>query len=211
MFLTLDGGDGCGKSTQLKRLGDWLTSQGRRVVLCRDPGSTGLGDAVRKILLHGRELNILDRTEMFLFMAARAQLVEEIIRPALAEGADVLSDRFLLSNIVYQSYAGGVPLRDLETVGEIAVGGLQPDLSIILDVPDEIARQRLGQRAAPDRMERKGEEYHQRVRQGFLTHATTDPRRYVIVDASGSPDEVEHKIRSHLAGTPGLLPPFGES
>ena len=196
MFLTFDGGDGCGKSTQLQRLGDRLTALGRRVVLCRDPGSTDLGNAVREILLHGRKLNILDRTEMLLFMAARAQMVEEVIRPALADGADVLSDRFLLSNIVYQSYAGGVPLHELETVGEIAVGGLRPDLSIVLDVPYEIAVQRIGRRAAADRMELKGEEYHKRVRQGFLTHAATDPNRYVVVDASGTPDEVENAVRT---------------
>ena len=194
MFLAFDGGDGCGKSTQLKRLGDRLAALGRRVVLCRDPGSTKLGDAVREILLHGRELSILDRTEMLLFMAARAQMVEEVIRPALADGADVLSDQFLLSNIVYQSYAGGVPLYELETVGQIAVGGLRPDLSIVLDVPYEIAVQRIGRRAAPDRMELKGEEYHQRVRQGFLTHAATDPSRYVVVDASGTPEEVEKAV-----------------
>ena len=194
MFLTLDGSDGCGKSTQLKRLGDRLTSQGRRVVLCRDPGSTGLGNAVREILLHGRELNIADRTEMLLFMAARAQMVEEVIRPALAEGADVLSDRFLLSNIVYQSYAGGVPLHELETVGNIAIGGLRPDISIVLDVPYEAAVQRIGQRAVADRMELKGEEYHQRVRRGFLAHAATDPSRYAVVDAVGSPEEVEKAI-----------------
>ncbi len=196
MFLTIDGGDGCGKSTQQQRLGDWLTSLGRRVVLCRDPGSTDLGDAVRNILLHGRELKIFDRTEMLLFMAARAQMVEEVIRPALANGCDVISDRFLLSNIVYQSYAGNVPLHELETVGAIAVGGLRPDLSIILDVPCEIGRQRIGRRAAPDRMELKGEAYHQRVRQGFLDHAATDPQRYVVVDASGTPDEIETVIRS---------------
>ena len=194
MFLTLDGGDGCGKSTQLQRLGNRLTALGRRVVLCRDPGSTDLGNAVRGILLHGRKLNILDRTEMLLFMAARAQMVEEVIRPALADGADVLSDRFLLSNIVYQSYAGGVPLHELETVGEIAVGGLRPDLSIVLDVPYEVAVRRVGQRAVADRMELKGEEYHKRVRQGFLAHAAVDPSRYVVVDASGTPDEVENAI-----------------
>ena len=201
MFLTLDGGDGCGKSTQWKRLGDRLTALGRRVVLCRDPGSTELGNAIREILLHGRKLNILDRTEMLLFMAARTQMVEEVIRPALADDADVLSDRFLLSNIVYQSYAGGVPLHELETVGEIAVGGVRPDLSIVLDVSYEVAVQRVGQRAAPDRMELKGEEYHQRVRQGFLTHAATDPSRYAIVDATGTPDEVEAAILAVLDRT----------
>ncbi|GHT16893.1 hypothetical protein FACS1894189_1740 [Planctomycetales bacterium] len=202
MFLTLDGGDGCGKSTQIQLLGDWLKSLGRSLVLCRDPGSTPLGNAVRNILLQSKTyesetlpLKIADVTEMLLFMAARAQLVEEVIRPALEAGLDAVSDRFLLSNIVYQGYAGGVPLASLEAVGQIATGGLLPDLGIVLDIPYETAVKRIGNRAAPDRMEQKGEEYHRRVRDGFLQHAATDPDRYVIVDAATSPDVVAASIR----------------
>ncbi len=196
MFLTIDGGDGCGKSTQLQRLADWLQAQGERVVLCRDPGSTSLGDAVRNILLHRQELNIADRTEMFLFMAARSQMVEELIRPALADGQVVLSDRFLLSSFVYQGYAGGVPLRELEIVGNIAVNGVFPDLGIVLDSPYEVAVQRIGRRTGFDRMESKGEAYHQRVRQGFLEHAATDPDRYVVVDSTQPLDDVAKMVRT---------------
>jgi dTMP kinase len=195
MFITLEGGEGCGKSTQQKRLGDWFQSQGREVVLCRDPGSTQLGDEIRNILLHGNELNISTRTEMLLFMAARAQLVEEVIRPALDAGNVVLSDRFLLSNYVYQGYAGGIPLTVLETVGHIAVAEIIPDLVLILDIPYETSVTRIGHRAKLDRMEQKGEEYHRRVRNGFLQHARTNPNHTVVIDATPSPEEVEKSIR----------------
>jgi dTMP kinase len=198
MFITLDGGDGCGKSTQIQLLGDWLKSQGHDVILCRDPGSTPLGNAVRNILLHERGA-ISSTAEMLLFMAARSQLVEEIIRPVLKAGKDVVSDRFLLSNIVYQGYAGGVPLTSLEAVGQIATGGLLPDLGLVLDIPYETAIKRVGNRSVLDRMEQKGEEYHRRVRDGFLQHvlqyAATDPNRYVVVDADLPPDAVSAVIR----------------
>ncbi|MDR2116375.1 MAG: dTMP kinase, partial [Planctomycetaceae bacterium] len=160
MFITLDGGDGCGKSTQQKRLGHCFQSQGYEVVLCQDPGSTTLGNEIRHILLHGHELRIDNKTEMFLFMAARAQMVEEIIRPALKAKKVVISDRFLLSNYVYQGYAGGISLNTLETVGQIAVEEITPDLTIILDIPYEKAVQRIENRNVLDRMEQKGEQYH---------------------------------------------------
>ena len=197
MFITFEGGDGCGKSTQQKRLGDWFRSQGREVVLCRDPGSTPLGDAVRDILLHGKELHIVDRTEMFLFMAARCQMVEELIRPALESGKVVLSDRFLLSSFVYQGYAGGVSMDELTVTGRIATAGVMPDLSIVLDLPYEIGLERMGRRAAPDRMEEKGEIYHRRVRDGFLKLAENDSR-CVVVDADASIDEVEEEIHKTI-------------
>ncbi len=187
MFITFEGGDGCGKSTQQKLLGDWFRSRGREVVLCRDPGSTALGDAVRAILLHGQDLHITDRTEMFLFMAARCQMVEEIIRPALDAGKVVLSDRFLLSSLVYQGCAGGVPMSELETVGKIATAGpagnIVPDLSVILDISYEAGLERVKNRAIADRMESKGEAYHRRVRDGFLRLAEGDSR-CVVIDAT---------------------------
>ncbi len=200
MFISFEGGDGCGKSTQQRRLAAWLESRGREVVLCRDPGSTSLGDAVRNILLHGTELKIADRTEMFLFMAARCQMVEELIRPALVAGKVVLSDRFLMSSFVYQGFAGGVPLESLESTGRIAVDGIMPDLSVVLDLPYEVAVRRIGGRAEPDRMERKGEEYHRRVRDGFLHFARIDPRRCEVVDATKTPGEVEQAIRDKISG-----------
>lgn len=199
MFLSFEGGDGCGKSTQQKRIAAWLESRGREAVLCRDPGSTSLGDAVRSLLLHGTELKITDRTEMFLFMAARCQMVEELIRPALEAGKIVLSDRFLMSSYVYQGYAGGVPMDELETAGRIAVDGIMPDLTVVLDLPYEVALRRIGRRAEPDRMERKGEEYHRRVREGFLHFAETTPDHCVVVDAAQDPDEVERAIRERIS------------
>ena len=190
MFITLDGGDGCGKSTQIHCLAEKLQSLGHQVVCCRDPGSTPLGDAVRNILLHRQELHIADMTEVFLFMAARSQLVREVIRPALETGKIVLADRFLISTFVYQCYAGGVPTDVLEAISAAAVGETVPDLGIVLDIPYEVAVQRIGHRSAPDRMERKGEVYHRLVREGFLKYAADEPNRYVVIDATPPPDEV---------------------
>ncbi len=215
MFITFEGGDGCGKSTQQKLLGDWFRSQGREVVLCRDPGSTPLGDAVRHILLHGKELHIADRTEMFLFMAARCQMVEEIIRPALDAGKVVLSDRFLLSSFVYQGIAGGVPMTELETVGKIATAGIMPDMSIILDIPYEAGLERrrsrsISTQAEQDRMESKDEAYHRRVREGFLRLAEGDSSK-VVLDATLPVEVIAQMVQEHI--TSGLsfvpCPPLG--
>lgn len=197
-FISFEGGDGCGKSTQQQRLARRLESQGHEVVLCRDPGSTPLGDEIRRILLHGNDLHITDRTEMFLFMAARAQLVDEVIRPALESGKIVLSDRFLLSSFVYQGYSGGVPVADLENVGRIAVDGILPKLIFVLDIPYETALERIGRRAVPDRMEAKGEEYHRRVRAGFLELARADPDHCVVLDGTLPAEALEAEIMKNV-------------
>jgi len=194
MFITLDGGDGCGKSTQIRLLAERLQAQGKTVVCCRDPGSTPLGDAVRNILLNRQELPIADITELLLFSAARSQLVRDIIRPALETSTIVLSDRFVISTFVYQCYAGGVPVEVLKSICTAAVGNTLPDLGIVLDIPYEIAVQRIGHRAVPDRMECKGEEYHRRVREGFLHYAAAEPERYVLIDAAPPPGDVAEAI-----------------
>ena len=200
MFITLDGGDGCGKTTQIRLLTEKLESQGHEVVCCRDPGSTPLGDAVRSILLNRQELCIADITEVLLFTAARSQLVREVIRPALATGKIVLSDRFLISTFVYQCYAGAVPTAALEAISAESVGTTLPDIGIVLDVPYEIAAQRVGSRATPDRMERKGEEYHRRVREGFLKYAA-ESEQYVVIDATPPPDEVADAVWQIVSST----------
>jgi dTMP kinase len=133
-------------------------------------------------------------TEVFLFMAARSQLVHEVIRPALQTGKIVLSDRFFLSTLVYQCYAGGVPTDTLNSICTAAVGETVPDLGLVLDIPYEIALQRIGNRSVPDRMEQKGEEYHRRVREGFLHYAAAEPNRYIVIDAAPSPEDVANKI-----------------
>jgi len=193
MFFSLDGIDGCGKSTQVERLADRLRQAGHDVYTCRDPGGTGLGEAVRGILLNRHDLDICRMSEMLLFMAARAQMVQELILPALNSGKIVVTDRFLLSTIVYQGYAGKIAVDVIEQVGAVATSGDLPDLNFILDLPLEIARKRMSHREA-DRMERMESDYHEQVRQGFLIHAKTDPQRFVVIDASLPMDAVTDQI-----------------
>lgn len=197
MFLSIDGGDGTGKSTQVRLLCDWLQSQGCEVVACRDPGSTRLGEAVRELLLHSHEVRIDRTSEMLLYMAARAQLTEEVIRPALAAGKTVVCDRYLLANVVYQGYGGGLDVPSLWQVGLVATGGLLPDLTVVLDLPANKAAQRL-QRGL-DRMEQQGEAFHDRVRQGFLEEAARRPDRIVVVDAGQPIHRVQEQLRQIAA------------
>ena len=175
MFLSFDGVDGVGKSTQLDLCCQWLAHQGWDVVTCRDPGSTELGEAVRQIVLQSVTTPIHRTSEMLLYMAARAQLVEEVIRPALAEGRFVVCDRFLLANVVYQGYAGGLDVERLWRVGEVATGGLHPDLTIVLDMNVLDARQRMQRERALDRMESQGTEFLQRAATRIPDRITTRP------------------------------------
>lgn len=193
MFLSIDGGDGAGKSTQAELLAQWLREQGHDVVTCRDPGSTPLGEAVRGILLDRHDLHIHRRSEMLLYMAARTQLVEEVIRPALEQGKTVLCDRYLLANVVYQGHGGGLDVATLWEVGRIATDGLTPDLTIVLDTSADVAAARMVRPL--DRMEKQGAAFHARVREGFLIEAAKTPERIVVVSAAGSIDEVQAEIR----------------
>jgi len=169
LFISIDGVDGCGKSTQVARLAEWLQERGCRVATCRDPGATPLGEAVRGLLLDRHDLQIDLRGEMLLYMAARAQLVQQVIVPALRTGMIVVCDRYLLANVVYQGHAGGLGAQTVWRVGRVATGGLMPDLTVVLDLPVERAAERLG--ADLDRMERRGAEFQKRVREGFLQEA----------------------------------------
>jgi dTMP kinase len=193
MFFSLDGVDGSGKSTQARLFCDWLAGGGHEVVVCRDPGSTRLGEEIRKLLLDRDDLHLSRRTEMLLYMAARAQLVEEMIRPALAAGKTVVSDRFLLANVVYQGYAGGLDVPSLWEVGRVATDGVEPDLTFVLDVDDGTALRRLNRPL--DRMERQGDRFRAALRAGYLAEAARRPDRIVVIDASGEIDEVQAKIR----------------
>jgi len=194
MFFSIDGGDGTGKSTQIDLFCRWLEGAGHKVVRCRDPGSTPLGEAVRELLLNRHDLCIDRRSEMFLYMAARAQLAEEVIRPALTEGMTVVSDRYLLANVVYQGHAGGLDVESLWEVGRLATGGLLPDLTIVLDMPADAATRRLG--GTLDRMEQQGGEFHAKVRQGFLDEAARRPDAIAVVDAGRSIDQVQADVRA---------------
>ena len=194
MFFSFDGIDGVGKSTQTALFADWLRRQGREVVECRDPGSTPLGEKVRGILLDTKS-SISVCAEMLLYMAARSQLVEAVVQPALAAGKVVISDRFLLSNVVYQGHAGGLDVETLRQVGQIATAGVLPDLTFLLDMPPEAASQRLNREL--DRMELKGGAFRKRLRDGFLKEAARPNCRIVVVSADQAIEEVQREIREN--------------
>jgi len=193
-FIVLEGIDGAGKSSQIDPLTRWLRSRGRNVRTCRDPGATAAGDAIRAILLDRHEIQLAPTSEMLLYQAARAQLVHEVIGPALARGEWVVSDRYLLANIVYQGHAGGLDPDLIRRVGDVATGGLAPDLVLLLDVDLGTAARRL---ARPlDRLESRGDEYRGRLRDGYLAEAARDPARITVVDATAGPDAVAERVRT---------------
>jgi dTMP kinase len=196
LFIAIDGLDGTGKSTQCRLTAEWLRSMGRTVVECIDPGGTALGDRVRELLLFGREVRMSVRTEVLLFMASRVELVEQIIRPALDRGDDVITDRYVLASIIYQGHAGGLDGELIHQFGEFATNSTWPDLNIVLDLPVEMAMKRRGRDA--DRMESKGLEFAERVRAGFRLEAAYFPDHNVLIDASGDPETIQASIRTLL-------------
>ena len=203
-FLVLEGPDGGGKTTQAARLAAWLGSAGREVVACREPGGTALGEHLRTLLKERSDLGISMTAEMLLFMASRAQLIAEVVRPALDRGAIVVGDRYLLSNVVYQGLAGGIDVEDLWRVGRAATGGLMPDLTVVVDVPVEVALARVG--PGRDRIEDRGVAYRRRVRTGFLDAVASYPTPIVVVDGSLGADEVSRIIRDEVTHALALAP-----
>jgi dTMP kinase len=193
LFLSLDGLDGTGKSTQFRRLADALRARGVPVTEAIDPGGTELGAELRKLLLFGRELSMCVRAEALLFMASRAELVDRVIRPALDRGEVVLSDRFLLANVVSQGHAGGLDPAALWQVGAFGTGGLRPDVTILLDMPVPLAR--LRRQVLRDRIENRPETYHDAVRAGFLAEAAADPARIRVIDATPDVESVAAAVR----------------
>jgi len=197
LFFTFDGIDGTGKSTQSQLFCGWLRELGYAVVTCRDPGTTDLGERLREIVLRGEQLNIGARCETLIYMAARAQLVDELIRPALEAGQVVVSDRFLLANVVYQAYGLGLEPDDVWRLGEFATGGIQPAQTFLLDLDVTVAADRL--RATRDRMEKRGADYFTRVRSGFLAEARRFPDDISVIDASPPEAEVQARVRAVAA------------
>ena len=188
-FVVFDGPDGSGKSTQFKR----FAARGRgdgglQVCEVREPGGTAIGEQIRRILLDPVNEDMSLRCEMMLYMASRAQLIEQIIRPALARRDLVLADRFISSTLAYQGTAGGMSREEILAVGNVAVGSIWPDLTVVFDVDERTAAKRLN--PLLDRMELKGVEFHRQVRQGYLAQASAQPGRYLVVDASPDEDAV---------------------
>ena len=195
-FLAFEGPDGSGKSTQIGRFQAWAEAQQLPLTLVREPGGTAVGERVRQILLDPIHSEMTVRCEMLLYMASRAQLMEERIEPAIASRACVLSDRFVGSTLAYQGAAGGIPERDIRAVAQVAIGGRWPDLNVLFDVDTETAMKRLN--PLLDRMEGKGIDFHRRVRDGYLAEAHRDPKRHLVIDASRSPDEVFEQLINGL-------------
>jgi dTMP kinase len=193
-FVVIDGPDGAGKSTQVKMLADWLREQGLAVQEARDPGGTPIGEKVRAILLDRLHDEMVVPCELMLYMASRAQLVAQVIRPALERGECVLCDRYVSSTVAYQG-AGGAATADVLDVGRVAVGGLWPDLTVILDLPAQTGLSRVGKAKAKDRVESKDFAYHSRVREIFLQQAKEDPSRWAVVDAMGTLQDVQARLR----------------
>jgi dTMP kinase len=194
-FITCEGGEGCGKSTQVVRLAAALEERGLKVLLTREPGGTRLSELIRTLLKDEAEDPPVDRAELLLFLAARAQLVRNVIAPALEAGTWVVSDRFSDSTVAYQCYGRGLPVDFVRQANDFACEGLRPDLTFLLDLDPETAERRMrGREAATntsaDRIERAGSGFHARLRRGFLELAAADAPRFSVVDASKSPDEV---------------------
>lgn len=190
-FIVLDGPDGCGKTTQAKLLTEWLQKQDVPTVSFRDPGDTAIGEKIRQILLNPEHTAMSTRTEMLLYMAARAQLWQEKISPALQKNKCVILDRWVSSTCAYQGYAGGFGMQKVIKLAKDSLARPCPDLTIVLDVDLETSGTRL--KGMPDRMEAKGPEYHQKVRQGFLELARQQ-KNFVVIDATSDIETVHKKV-----------------
>lgn len=190
-FIVLDGPDGCGKSTQAKLLAEWLQKQNVPTVGFRDPGDTAIGEKIRRILLSPEHHTMDTRTELLLYMASRAQLWAEKIAPALEENKCVVLDRWLSSTCAYQGYAGGFGMDKVIKIATDCLERVWPDLTIILDVDLQTASQRLNRQL--DRMEQKGDGYHQRVRDGFLRLAKQQ-ENFLVIDAAGNIETVHKRV-----------------
>src|SRR5262252_86672 len=192
-FITFEGGDGSGKTTQLKVIENYLRARGRSCLSTREPGGTSLGQLIRQVLLEVGTQSITSPTELFLYLADRAQHMHEVVIPALKQGKIVLCDRHTDSTLAYQGYGRGIDVNLLRRLNDMASGGIRPDLTILFDCPVEIALSRTAARQFPpglthreDRFEREELEFHKRVRAGFLELARAEPKRFHIVDASRS-------------------------
>ncbi|MFI5380951.1 MAG: dTMP kinase [Tepidisphaerales bacterium] len=191
-FIVLDGPEGCGKSTQSKLLGERLAGAGLEPLVVRDPGTTRIGEQIRAILLDPAHLEMGMRCEMLLYMAARAQMMKQIIQPALDAGKVVICDRFVSSTLAYQLGGDGLTAEEITRIGDVAIRGRWPDLTLILDMPVEQSHARI--RREKDRIEQRSPEYHEQVRKNYLDQAKMFPERYRVIPAGRTPQEVHAEV-----------------
>lgn len=192
LFITFEGADGCGKTTQLNLLAEYLKNNGREVVITREPGGKGLGEKVREILLN-YDGEVSDRCESFLFLADRAQNIDIIVNPAVEAGKIVLCDRHIDSTVAYQGFGRGLDIERIKRLNDIATNGRKPDLTIVFDIDVENSMKRVG--TNKDRMESAGIEFHNRVRNGYLQISKEEPERIKVVDASQSIEKVFEDVK----------------
>ncbi|MFA5146172.1 MAG: dTMP kinase [Candidatus Omnitrophota bacterium] len=197
LFITFEGPEGCGKSTHSRLLCEYLKGLSYGCIHTREPGGTDLGEHIRNVLLHSKDIEITDLAELFLFEANRAQIVEEVIRPNLKAGKAVVCDRFSDATFSYQGYGGRVPLYIVKAVDRVATGGLKPDLTILLDIDVRTGLKRARAKGI-DRMEEKDLSYHRRVRSGYLKLAKGEPRRIKVVRVADSIDETQGSVRREV-------------
>lgn len=191
LFITFEGPDGCGKTTQMNLLAQYFEKKGKKVVLTREPGGKGLGEKVREILLN-YDGEVSDRCESFLFLADRAQNIDIIVKPAVKQGEIVLCDRHIDSTVAYQGYGRGLDINEINMLNNLATGGKKPDLTLVFDVDVETSMKRVGKEK--DRMESAGIEFHNRVRNGYLELATQEPDRIKVLDATKTIEEIHEKV-----------------
>ena len=191
LFITFEGADGCGKTTQINLLKKYLENKGKDVVLTREPGGIGLGEKIREILLNYNG-EVADRCESFLFLADRAQNIEVIVNPAIKQGKIVLCDRHTDSSVAYQGYGRGLDIEQIKFLNNLATGGRQPNLTLVFDVDIETSMKRVGNQK--DRMESSGIDFFNRVRNGYLELGKQEPNRIKIVDSTKSIDEVHQEV-----------------
>ncbi len=191
LFITFEGADGCGKTTQMKLLAEYLKNNGADVVLTREPGAKGLGEKVREILLNYEGL-VSDRCESFLFLADRAQNIDIIVNPAIEEGKIVLCDRHIDSTVAYQGFGRGLDIERINMLNNIATNSKKPDLTFVFDIDVETSMKRVGKEK--DRMESAGIDFHNRVRKGYLELAKQEPQRIKVLDATKSIEEIHKNV-----------------
>jgi len=198
-LITFEGSEGSGKSTQIELAQDYLESQGRDILFVREPGGVDISEQIRDLLLDVKNKDMGDECETLLYMAARAQLVKEVVIPALESGTIILCDRFLDSTIAYQGYGHGVSISEIKRLGQQATGRTQPKLTFLLDLDSRVGLKRArGRRRRGDRIESKSSAFHRRVRQGFKKLARSEPKRFRVIPAALSREAIQEKIRTEV-------------